>query len=199
MRKDPRLNAVYISLSYNGADKQRRAFWIRDCNWVAEQPPAAVAPDCAAPDEQRGQAAGAHARHLAPPGAARDAGHRPAAGGAEARPPPQRDADAAHGDTRGRQVSVDAQASVAAVRQQRSAAECPLRVRVRHAPDMYDVKRFRWREHGVSADVELWQNDQGIAPGQFAVFYKGDECLGSGVIAGSVATRDGQASVQSEE
>lgn len=30
--------------------------------------------------------------------------------------------------------------------------------------------------------IQLENNDQGIAPGQFAVLYDGDECLGSGVI-----------------
>ncbi len=39
---------------------------------------------------------------------------------------------------------------------------------------------------GSQATVQLTDNDQGIAPGQFAVFYDGDKCLGSGIIAHAI-------------
>ena len=32
-------------------------------------------------------------------------------------------------------------------------------------------------------NVRLIERDKGIAPGQFAAFYEGDVCLGSGVIS----------------
>ncbi|HFE64712.1 MAG TPA: tRNA 2-thiouridine(34) synthase MnmA [Caldithrix sp.] len=58
-----------------------------------------------------------------------------------------------------------------------------LQVKVRHGPEYYRcrlelVDKFSGR-------VKLEQPDQGIAPGQFAVFYDGDICLGGGIIAGS--------------
>ena len=36
---------------------------------------------------------------------------------------------------------------------------------------------------GESAVVHLKGRDKGLAPGQFAAFYDGDTCLGSGVIS----------------
>jgi tRNA-specific 2-thiouridylase len=56
----------------------------------------------------------------------------------------------------------------------------PLMCKVRHGPTLYECAltdkgrgRFSVRIHG---------NDQGMAPGQFCVFYDGDYCVGSGVI-----------------
>ncbi|CAN0092694.1 unnamed protein product, partial [Sphacelaria rigidula] len=39
--------------------------------------------------------------------------------------------------------------------------------------------------------VQLEIKDSGLAPGQFAAFYLGEECLGSGVISSSVARGGG--------
>ncbi|MCX5922571.1 MAG: tRNA 2-thiouridine(34) synthase MnmA [Candidatus Dependentiae bacterium] len=56
-----------------------------------------------------------------------------------------------------------------------------LQVKIRHGKMLYDC------QVALNADgtghVVLAQDDQGLAAGQFAVFYDGEYCLGSGVIA----------------
>ncbi|MCB1307898.1 MAG: tRNA 2-thiouridine(34) synthase MnmA [Leptospiraceae bacterium] len=55
-----------------------------------------------------------------------------------------------------------------------------LRVKLRHGPGFHDCTI-----EYIDADrlfVRLAQNDQGIAPGQYAVFYDKDICLGCGMI-----------------
>ena len=47
---------------------------------------------------------------------------------------------------------------------------------------MYECVEFELRDGGTRAHVRLNQNDQGLAAGQYAVFYQGGECLGCGVI-----------------
>lgn len=54
-----------------------------------------------------------------------------------------------------------------------------LKVKLRHGPLYHDAQLF------VQPDgylVKLASRDQGIAAGQFAAFYRGDQCIGSGVI-----------------
>jgi tRNA-specific 2-thiouridylase len=54
-----------------------------------------------------------------------------------------------------------------------------LAVKVRHGEKFYDAKVLVENER---ASVRLAEKDQGIAAGQFAVFYDGDYCLGGGII-----------------
>lgn len=55
-----------------------------------------------------------------------------------------------------------------------------LKVKIRHGARMYDCT-VAWLHENV-LNVKLNDSDNGIAPGQFAVFYDDDVCLGGGVI-----------------
>lgn len=55
-----------------------------------------------------------------------------------------------------------------------------LKVKIRHGVKMYDCM-IEWINNSI-LKVNLDQPDHGIAPGQFAVFYDDDVCLGGGVI-----------------
>ncbi len=57
-----------------------------------------------------------------------------------------------------------------------------IKVKIRHGELLYDATITFTDYHKAEATITLVGNDQGIAPGQFAVFYEDDRCLGSGVI-----------------
>ena len=56
-----------------------------------------------------------------------------------------------------------------------------LHVKIRHGPKLYKCT-IKFRKNQKIADVKIKGRDQGLAPGQFAVFYDGKVCLGGGVI-----------------
>ncbi|MCL4229798.1 tRNA 2-thiouridine(34) synthase MnmA [Candidatus Dependentiae bacterium] len=60
-----------------------------------------------------------------------------------------------------------------------------LTVKLRHGAHQYPctVQEFMDDRQKSRVRVTLAENDQGIAPGQFAVFYQGSYCLGSGIIS----------------
>mmetsp|Transcript_2820 Transcript_2820/g.7927 ORF Transcript_2820/g.7927 Transcript_2820/m.7927 type:complete len:119 (-) Transcript_2820:185-541(-) len=55
----------------------------------------------------------------------------------------------------------------------------PIYCKVRHGPQIY---KCSLHVDGDWAAVELDQNDQGLAAGQYAVFYQNGICFGCGVI-----------------
>ena len=57
-----------------------------------------------------------------------------------------------------------------------------LRMKIRHGATFHDCVIAVDEQDKVH--VKLAQRDQGIAPGQFAVFYDGGVCLGGGIIFG---------------
>ena len=56
-----------------------------------------------------------------------------------------------------------------------------LQVKVRHGAQSHEAT-VALHADGYGAEVELAERDKGLAPGQFAAFYDGEVCLGSGVI-----------------
>lgn len=56
-----------------------------------------------------------------------------------------------------------------------------LRVKIRHGKNLYDCQLSL--TDNTTGRVTLAQDDQGLAAGQFAVFYDGEYCLGAGIIS----------------
>ena len=63
----------------------------------------------------------------------------------------------------------------------------PYRIKVRHGPEFHEGTIRQVGEDSWA--VRLQQSDQGLAPGQFAVFYRNLECLGCAVIAETETTQ----------
>lgn len=60
-----------------------------------------------------------------------------------------------------------------------------LRVKTRHGPNMHDCTLELSGDTRRQGQVKLAGRDSGLAPGQWAAFYRGEECLGGGVIGES--------------
>lgn len=61
-----------------------------------------------------------------------------------------------------------------------------LRVKIRHGAHMHDCTLESLNSDNLQYKVTLGMRDQAIAPGQFAVFYDGEQCLGGGVITQNI-------------
>jgi tRNA (5-methylaminomethyl-2-thiouridylate)-methyltransferase len=55
-------------------------------------------------------------------------------------------------------------------------------MKLRHGPQLHEGILYALPDKPGWLKVNLLKPDQGIAPGQFAVFYESDRCIGSGVI-----------------
>lgn len=60
--------------------------------------------------------------------------------------------------------------------------EYRMAMKLRHGPQIHTGMVYADQNDAGWLRVDLDQPDQGIAPGQFAVFYEGERCLGSGVM-----------------
>jgi tRNA-specific 2-thiouridylase len=60
-----------------------------------------------------------------------------------------------------------------------------IEIKLRHGPN-FNKGRIYIDKSYSSASVKLTDRDKGIAPGQFAAFYRNKECLGAGIIASTI-------------
>ena len=171
--KDVDGNVVYATREYYALEKRRNAFEVEAFSWVSGTPP----PRC-----RDGYAFGIKAAsaksvesggtHAVPSRTVPSSGSAPSGREAEdvAKEAATRDPTAVPG-------SSAATATTASSR---------LFVKTRHGENRYGCT-LRFSEDGASGSVVIERDDQGLAAGQFAVFYDGETCLGCGVIAATKA------------
>ena len=150
--KDVAGNVVYVTRDYYSVDKERNKFRVGEFSWLSGARPAS---------DSDGYALG-HGGEGARLAASRD-GHG-------------RGDDGAPGETTSRGVNGGASAS-----EVDATKTSELYCKVRHGENRYRCT-LRFDLDGDAGTVILDGDDQGLAAGQFAVFYDGRVCLGCGVI-----------------
>ena len=184
-RKDPRGNAVYVSRHYHEGSKQRNSFSCADFSW------------CSSARPQRGTAVPLYCKVGAEAG-------RGGGGGLQwlqqrtctvaawcTRRTAQVHRGIHPGDVHRGDARQGAEWNIAPLLcphpRTRPTHALPLShpfpLQVRHGPHMYRCT-LEMEAGGTVGHVSLDGNDQGLAAGQYAVFYQDGACLGSAVIAG---------------
>ena len=157
--KNTDANIVYITRDYYSVDKERNKFRVGSFNWIAGE----------APDATDGWVLGYRGVDDDDVGGGDEVGTDDGATNEIVHPPmlapPKR-------------PRTTTGASAAAVA---CAAASELYCKVRHGEKRYRCT-LRVDEDGAAGSVVIDSHDQGLAAGQFAVFYDGEECLGCGVI-----------------
>jgi tRNA-specific 2-thiouridylase len=171
--KDVDGNVVYATREYYALEKRRNAFEVEAFSWVSGTPP----PRC-----RDGYAFGIKAASAksAKSGGTHAVPSRtvPSSGSA----PSGREADDVAKEAATRDPTAVPGSSAATA----TAASSRLFVKTRHGENRYGCT-LRFSEDGASGSVVIERDDQGLAAGQFAVFYDGETCLGCGVIAATKA------------
>ena len=155
--KDVEGNVVYATREYYAVEKKRDTFEVGEFSWVSGAPP---------PRDENGWALGIKPEEE---NDGPSSGEEQDAPSAAIHPPM-----AITGKTNG--AGETSAAATAA------AKASNLFVKVRHGENRYGCT-LRFSEDGTSGSVVIERDDQGLAAGQFAVFYEGETCLGCGVIA----------------